>query len=104
MPITNSDRENGDGSWVESRKLIISQLRSMDDSIRMLGDRIERMQEKGRERDSLFEAQITTKVAELHTRMAMMEVKAKIWGGAIGLIGGSIGTALAHIVAGGLTK
>lgn len=76
----------------------------MDEAIRSLSDKIETMQEKGRDRASLFEAQVTSKISDLHTRMAMMEVRAKMWGGVIGFLGGGAASAILDVLIGKLTK
>src|SRR4051812_12406041 len=85
------DREIDDNeiaSWVESRRLIISQLRDMSSAIRGLSEKIEMQNEKGRDRISTIENQMQTSVSDIKVRISMLEVRAKIWGGMVGLIGG----------------
>lgn len=101
MPI---DRDEGEMSWVESRRLIISQLRSMDEAIRSLADRIEQQNEKGRDRISVFESHVQTGLSDLNVRIAMLEVRAKIWGGMIGFLGGAIASGVIDIVIGKVVK
>ena len=81
-----------ESSWLESRRLIITQLKSMDDAIRSLTEKIERQSDVARERIVVVATDTQKDLADLRVRIAMLEVSAKIWGGVIGLIGGSLGT------------
>ena len=87
-------------SWLESRRLIITQLKSMDDAIRTLTEKIERQSDVARERIVVVATDTQKDLADLRVRIAMLEVSAKIWGGAIGLVGGSLGTLILDVLLG----
>jgi hypothetical protein len=91
-------------SWLESRRLIISQLAMMDGSIRDLSTRIDKFNEVARERavDAAREAQ--TGIADLNLRVAMLELRAKLWGGVIGLLSGGVATAIVQLVTKSLAR
>ena len=99
------DRDDvGEMSWNESRRLIISQLRSMDEAIRVLADKIEQQNEKGRDRIGMFEAQVQAGLSDMKVRIAMLEVRAKIWGGMIGFLGGAVASGVIDILIGKVVK
>ena len=75
--------------WVENRKLIVSQLSVMDKSINDLGGKIETFHEANRSRTTDIEKDLRASLTEMTVRIAMLEVRAKIWGGIIGLATGS---------------
>ena len=87
-------------SWLESRRLIITQLKSMDDAIRALTEKIERQSDVARERIVVVATDTQKDLADLRVRIAMLEVSAKIWGGVIGLVGGSLGTLILDVLLG----
>ena len=89
-----------DSTWLESRRLIITQLKSMDDAIRTLTEKIERQSDVARERSVVVATDTQKDLADLRVRIAMLEVSAKIWGGAIGLVGGSLGTLILDVLLG----
>ncbi len=89
-----------ESSWLESRRLIITQLKSMDDAIRTLTEKIERQSDVARERIVVVATDTQKDLADLRVRIAMLEVSAKIWGGAIGLVGGSLGTLILDVLLG----
>ncbi len=86
------------GTWNESRRLIISQLRDMDGSIRELSHRIDKYSETAREKASEVAKEAQTGIIELNLRVAMLELRAKMWGAFVGLVGGSVGTLLVEVV------
>ncbi len=79
-------------SWLESRRLIISQLSAMDASIRELGIRIDKYNETSRDRMIEMSKEAQDGIAELKLRVAMLEMRAKLWGGALGMVGGAVAT------------
>jgi hypothetical protein len=85
-------------SWLESRRLIISQLTSMDASIRELSIRIDRYSETSRERTAELAKAAQTETADLKLRVAMLEMRAKLWGATLGLVGGGIATGAVQLV------
>jgi len=85
-------------SWNESRRLIISQLRDMDASIRELSARIDKYNDSARERASEVAKEAQAGIIELNLRVAMLEMRAKMWGAFVGLVGGSAGTLLIELV------
>ena len=89
-----------DSTWLESRRLIITQLKSMDDAIRTLTEKIERQSDVARERIVVVATDTQKDLADLRVRIAMLEVSAKIWGGVIGLVGGSLGTLILDVLLG----
>lgn len=93
-----------DGSWLESRRLIISQLKTMDDSIRSLSDRIDKHSESNRERVNVFNTEANQAISDLRVRIAMLEVSAKIWGGIVGMLSGSIASLILDLSVGHIVK
>jgi hypothetical protein len=90
---------NDEGSsWFESRRLIISQLAAMDLSIRDLSARIDHYSEASRERALQMSKEAQTAIADLNLRIAMLELRAKLWGGVIGLLAGGLSTGLVQLV------
>jgi hypothetical protein len=89
-----------ESSWLESRRLIITQLKSMDDAIRTLTEKIERQSDVARERIVVVATDTQKDLADLRVRIAMLEVSAKIWGGVLGLVGGSLGTLILDVLLG----
>jgi hypothetical protein len=85
-------------SWLESRRLIISQLGAMDSSIRDLSAKIERFNETSREKAVEVSKDAQAGISELNLRVAMLELRAKLWGGIIGLLGGGVATAIVQLV------
>ncbi len=85
-------------SWVESRRLIISQLTAMDGSIRDLVTRIDKYNESARDKVAELSREAQTRISELTLRVAMLELRAKLWGGAIGLLSGGIATGLVNML------
>ena len=86
------------GSWNESRRLIISQLRDMDGAIRELSARIDKYSETAREKASEVAKEAQAGIIELNLRVAMLELRAKMWGAFVGLVAGSAGTLLVEVV------
>ncbi|MEI7711649.1 MAG: hypothetical protein WCI94_09465 [Rhodospirillales bacterium] len=86
------------GSWNESRRLIISQLRDLDGSIRELSARIDKYSETAREKASEVAKEAQAGIIELNLRVAMLELRAKMWGAFVGLVAGSAGTLLVEVV------
>jgi hypothetical protein len=91
-------------SWLESRRLIISQLAAMDSSIRDLGAKIEKFNDTAREKAIEVAKEAQSGIAELNLRVAMLELRAKLWGGLLGMAGGGVGTAIVQIVMHSLIK
>jgi hypothetical protein len=85
-------------SWLESRRLIISQLTAMDASIRELGVRIDKYNETARERAAEFSKEAQVGISDLKLRVAMLELRAKLWGAALGMISGAIATGVFQLV------
>ncbi len=85
-------------SWLESRRLIIAQLAAMDSSIRDLGSRIDRYSETSRERTAEMFKEAQGSIADLNLRVAMLELRAKLWGGIIGLVTGGAATGIVELI------
>jgi hypothetical protein len=85
-------------SWLESRRLIISQLTAMDASIRELGVRIDKYNETARERAVEFSKEAQIGISDLNLRVAMLELRAKLWGAALGMISGAIATGVFQLI------
>jgi hypothetical protein len=85
-------------SWIESRRLIISQLATMEAAIRDLASKIDKFNDAAREKavEVAKEAQIG--ISDLNLRVAMLELRAKLWGGIIGLAGGGVATIIVQLV------
>jgi hypothetical protein len=85
-------------SWLESRRLIISQLAVMDSSIRDLGGKIDKFNESAREKAVEVAKEAQGGISELNLRVAMLELRAKLWGGMIGLLSGGVATAVVQLI------
>ena len=85
-------------SWLESRRLIISQLSTMDASLRELSGKIEKFNDTAREKAVGVAREAQQGITELNLRVAMLEMKTKMWGAAIGLVAGGIGTIAIDII------
>jgi hypothetical protein len=85
-------------SWLESRRLIISQLATMEAAIRDLGSKIDRFNDSAREKAIEVAKDSQTGLSELNLRVAMLELRAKLWGGLIGLAAGGVGTDVVQLV------
>jgi hypothetical protein len=97
--------ENDDhASWLESRGLIISQLTSMDASIRELSIRIDRYSEVSRERTAELSKVAQSETADLKLRVAVLEMRAKIWSATLGLIRGGVATGALQLILGSLHR
>src|SRR5690348_14332211 len=82
MPMPGTEELS---SWLESRRLIISQLAAMDASIRDLSSKIDKFNDMSRERTIEMSKEAQAGIADLNLRVAMLELRAKLWGGLIGL-------------------
>ena len=67
-------------SWIESRRLIISQLSAMDGSIRDLAVKIDKFNDSAREKAIDVAREAQSGIADLNLRVAMLELRAKMWG------------------------
>jgi hypothetical protein len=85
-------------SWIESRRLIISQLTTMESAIRDLGAKIDKFNDSAREKAIELAKDSQTGIAELNLRVAMLELRAKLWGGIIGLASGGVGTIVVQLI------
>jgi hypothetical protein len=85
-------------SWLESRRLIIAQLAAMDSSIHDLSAKIDRFNELTREKAIEVARESQAGIADLNLRVAMLELRAKLWGGLIGLLGGGTATVIVDLV------
>jgi hypothetical protein len=85
-------------SWIESRRLIISQLSAMDGSIRDLAVKIDKFNDSAREKAIDVAREAQSGIADLNLRVAMLELRAKMWGAVIGLCSGCVGTVLVQLV------
>ena len=85
-------------SWIESRRLIIAQLAAMDESIRDLSSKIDKYNESAREKVLDVAKEVQQSITDLNLRVAMLELRAKIWGGMIGLLAGGIATVIVQLV------
>jgi hypothetical protein len=85
-------------SWLESRRLIISQLGTMESAIRDLGAKIDKFNDVAREKAIEVARESQAGISELNLRVAMLELRAKLWGGMIGLAAGGVGTVVVQLV------
>ena len=86
-------------SWLESRRLITSQLSAMDVSIRELSDRIDRYNEVSREKTLDLANHADANIADLKTRLAARELLTFLWSGGIGLVTGGLAAATVQFLA-----
>ncbi|MGA3001284.1 MAG: hypothetical protein ABSE20_06145 [Acetobacteraceae bacterium] len=85
-------------SWIESRRLIISQLATMEAAIRDLGSKIDKFNDSAREKAIEVAKEAQSGISELNLRVAMLELRAKLWGGVIGLAAGGVGTVVVQLI------
>jgi len=85
-------------SWLESRRLIISQLATMESAIRDLASKIDKFNESAREKAIEVAKEAQSGISELNLRVAMLELRAKLWGGFIGLGAGGVGTVIVQLM------
>ncbi len=85
-------------SWLESRRLIISQLATMEAAIRDLASKIDRYNDLAREKAIQVAKEAQLGISDLNLRVAMLELRAKLWGGMIGLAAGGVGTVIVQLV------
>ena len=85
-------------SWLESRRLIISQLATMESAIRDLGGKIDKFNDAAREKAMEVAKEAQVGISDLNLRVAMLELRAKLWGGVIGLAGGGVATVVVQLV------
>jgi hypothetical protein len=85
-------------SWLESRRLIISQLATMEAAIRDLGFKIDKYNDSAREKAMEVAKEAQSGISDLNLRVAMLELRAKLWGGAIGLAAGGVGTVVVQLI------
>jgi hypothetical protein len=94
-PLSEADEYS---SWLESRRLIIAQLAATDTSIRELSTKIDRFNETAREKAIAVAKEATEGIQDLNLRVAMLELRAKLWGGVIGMISGGVATVIVDMV------
>jgi hypothetical protein len=70
----------------------------MDGSIRDLAVKIDKFNDSAREKAIDVAREAQSGIADLNLRVAMLELRAKLWGGAIGLATGAVGTAIVQLV------
>ena len=85
-------------SWLESRRLIISQLSTMEAAIRDLASKIDKFNDSAREKAIEVAKEAQSGISMLNLRVAMLELRAKLWGGIIGLAAGGVGTVIVQLV------
>ena len=85
-------------SWLESRRLIIAQLAAMESAIRDLASKIDKFNDSAREKAIEVAKDAQGGITELNLRVAMLEMRAKLWGGIIGLAGGGVATVIVQLV------
>ena len=86
-------------SWLESRRLMISQFTAMDISIRELGDRIDRYTEVSRERTLEVASQAEAGITALRIRVATRDLMGLLSSGGIGLVAGGVAAAIVQLLA-----
>lgn len=67
-------------------------------SIEGIVSKIDALNEKISNRDALLTALVTEQISKITVRVAMLEVRAKIWGGMIGGVGGIISAAVIFLI------
>ena len=85
-------------SWLESRRLIVSQLTVTEAAIRDLGARIDGYNEVSREKTLEIANHADAGIAELRMHVAARELLAQVWSGAIGLLTGGAATAIVQLL------
>ena len=87
-----------EGSWLESRRLIISKLSSLETDLRDYGQKVERVLDAMRERQSEAAEKNAQQIAEIRVILAMMEVKVKLWTAIIACAASGAVTVIAQII------
>src|ERR1700761_3410665 len=94
-PMLDAD---GHASWLESRRLIISQLSTMEAAIRDLSGKIDKFNDAARDKAIEVAREAQSGISDLNLRVAMLELRAKLWGGIIGLAGGGVATVVVQVM------
>lgn len=85
---------NDDASWQESRRLIEGVLTRLENSVNNLAEEIKQLREENHDRLDEAKADFNAKLGVMQVNIAMLQVKAGVWG----LIGGAIPVVIAILV------
>lgn len=85
-------------SWLESRRLIIAQLASMNDSIKDLSAKVDRFNDGARERTDEMSGEARRAVNDLNVRLSILDMRVKMWAATIGLASGVAGEIVMQLV------
>ncbi len=98
--------EPGDefSSWLESRRLIVAQLASMDAAIRELASKIERFNETSREQSGRISKEAQEAINAMNIRLSLLDQKVKIWSAGIGMVAGAVMAVIMPLIMHGLGK
>ena len=78
--------EGDNNGWREYQKLVLSELRRLDDNVEKLGDRIDRAVKHERGNRQMVETAMRTEINRIALEVHGLKIKAGIWGLAGGLI------------------
>lgn len=87
-------------SWLESRRLIITQLANMDRSIQELSRKVDQFKDAAREQTTEHADKAQTAINDLNVRLSVLDMRIKMWALAFGAVAGIA----AEIVTGLVTK
>lgn len=79
-----ADQSEEFSSWLESRRLIISQLSRMDNSVRELGVKVDRFNDTARERTEEMSREAQRAINDLNVRLSVLDMRVKMWAAGIG--------------------
>jgi hypothetical protein len=105
MTIDEGDHDRDElNSWLESRRLIIAQLRQLDSSIKELGHKIEESTKDGRARTDELAKEQTKQISDLTVRTAMIEVRVKLAAAIIAAVSATVATRGVELVSKLITR
>jgi hypothetical protein len=103
-PPTKEEIERESMSWLESRRLVIAQLESMDKALRELSSRVDSFATYSREQLDRNNREQTALIAAIQTRLAIVEYTSRIWSVGAGIVSGAVATAIFQAIVESLKK
>jgi hypothetical protein len=85
-------------NWLESRRLIIAKLSTLNESVIALDGKVDRYNEVARERTAEMFNECKAAVADLQLRSDTKELRARLWGAAFGLLTGGVSAAIIEML------
>lgn len=94
----DDDYEMETAPFREYRRLFLSELQRINNMLQGFDNKLDQLNNTNRDRISLVETSLNTQISDVKTRVAMLEVRAKIWGGMVGCVGGAVASGLIVLI------